>query len=54
MMGFDAKSFDIILVKFGPMFSGHTPFHHSGMIVDSSTLAGEKEKFSPRTALGLC
>jgi len=34
MMGFDAKSFDRILVKFGPMFSGHTPFHPSGMIVE--------------------
>jgi hypothetical protein len=27
MMGFDGESFDRILVKFGPMFSGHTPFH---------------------------
>ncbi len=27
MMGFDAESFDRILVNFfGPMFSGHTPF----------------------------
>ena len=27
MMGFDAESFDRILVKFGPIFSEHTPFH---------------------------
>jgi hypothetical protein len=30
MMGFDCLSFDRILDKFGPMFSGHTPFNESG------------------------
>jgi hypothetical protein len=34
MMGFDFKSFDKVLKKFAPMFSGHTPFDESGMIVE--------------------
>ena len=34
MTGFDCDSFDSILVKFGPMFDGHTPFDVSGMIVE--------------------
>ncbi len=34
MTGFDCFSFDSLLVKFGPMFDGHTPFNESGMIVE--------------------
>ncbi len=34
MLGFDCKSFDKVLKKFAPMFSGHTPFDKSGMIVE--------------------
>ena len=42
MMGFDAKSFDRILEKFGPMFSGHTPFDPCGMIVEFEYIRGQK------------
>jgi len=34
MMGFNADSFDRLLLKFGPMFSGHMPFDESGRIVE--------------------
>ncbi len=52
-MGFDAVSFDRLLLKFGPMFSGHTSFDESGMIVDFEyTPPVEREKFNLRTALG--
>jgi hypothetical protein len=34
MLGFDCKSFDKKLKIFSPMFSGHTPFEESGMIVE--------------------
>jgi hypothetical protein len=34
MMGFDHDSFEKILERFAPMFSGHTPFNSSGMIVE--------------------
>ncbi len=40
MMGFDCLSFDRILDKFGPMFSGHTPFDASGMIVEFEYVSG--------------
>ena len=33
MTGIDCDSFDSLLVKFGLMFDGHTPFDESGMIV---------------------
>ena len=53
MMGFDAESFDKILVKFGPMFSGHTPFHDSGMIVEFEYIRGRKREVQPEDCLGL-
>ena len=34
MTGFDCESFHKILEKFGPMFSTHTLFDKSGMIVE--------------------
>jgi hypothetical protein len=34
MMGFGTDSFDRLLLKFGPMFSGHIPFDESGMIIE--------------------
>ena len=40
MLGFDAESFDRILEKFGPMFSGHTPFDLCGMIVEFDYICG--------------
>ena len=44
MMGFDCESFDRILEKFGPMFSGHTPFDASWMIVAFEYTPGGKRK----------
>ncbi len=52
-MGFDCKSFDRILEKFGPMFSGHTPFDTSGMIVDFVYVRGWKRVVQPADSLGL-
>jgi hypothetical protein len=54
MMGFNCESFSKILEKFAPMFSGHTPFDKSGMIVEFKYTRGEREKFSPRIASSLC
>jgi hypothetical protein len=34
MLGFDCESFDKVLKKFSPIFSRHTPFNKSGMIVE--------------------
>lgn len=53
MMGFDAESFDRILEKFGPMFSGHTPFDPSGMIVEFEYTRGRKREVQPEDCLGL-
>ncbi len=53
MMGFDCESFDRILEKFGPMFSGHTPFDASGMIVDFVYARGQKRVVQPADCLGL-
>ena len=46
MMGFDCESFDKILDKFAPMFSGHTPFDKSGMIVEFDCIGGKRQKSS--------
>jgi hypothetical protein len=53
MMGFDCLSFDRILDKFGPMFSGHTPFDASGMIVEFEYVSGRKRAVQPADCLGL-
>ena len=53
MMGFDCESFDKILSKFGPMFSNHTPFDESGMIVEFEYLHGRKRAVQPEDCLGL-
>ncbi len=53
MMGFTCKSFDRIFEKFGPMFSGHTPFDASGMIVDFVYVRGRKRVVQPADCLGL-
>jgi hypothetical protein len=53
MMGFDCESFDRILEKFGPMFSGHTPFDASGMIVAFEYVSGRKREVQPADCLGL-
>ena len=46
MTGFDCDSFDSLLVKFGPMFDGHTPFDESGMIVEFEYVRGSEERSS--------
>jgi hypothetical protein len=51
MMGFDANSFDRLLEKIDPFFSGHMTFDTSGMIVKFKCTRGQKGKFSLRTAL---
>jgi hypothetical protein len=53
MMGFDADSFDKLLLKFGPMFSGHTPFDESGKIVKFKYTRGQKREVQPEDCLGL-
>ena len=52
-MGFDCESFGKILDKFAPMFSGHTPFDKSGMIVDFEYITGQKREVQPADCLGL-
>ena len=52
-MGFDAESFDRILEKFGPMFSGHTPFDPCGMIVEFEYICGRKREVHSEDCLGL-
>ncbi len=53
MMGFNIDSFDIILLKFGPMCSGHTPFDESGRIVKFKYTRGWKREVQPEDCLGL-
>ena len=53
MMGFDCESFDKILDKFAPIFSGHTPFDKSGFIVEFEYISGRKREVQPADCLGL-
>ena len=53
MTGFDCDSFDSLLVKFGPMFDGHTPFDESGMIVEFEYVSGQKREVQSAIALVL-
>jgi len=53
MMGFDCESFSMILEKFGPIFSTHTPFDKSGMIVEFEHIRGRKRVVQPEDCLGL-
>ena len=48
-----SHSFDIILEKFGPMFSGHTPFGPCGMIVEFKYIRGQKREVQLKDCLGL-
>jgi hypothetical protein len=54
MLGFNCNSFDKVLKKFAPMYSGHKPFDESGMIAEFEYTRGQRERFSLRIALGLC
>jgi hypothetical protein len=53
MLGFGCESFDKILKKFAPMFSGHTPFDESGMIVEFQYVQGQWRVVQPEDCLGL-
>jgi hypothetical protein len=53
MTGFDCFSFNSLLVKFGPMFVGHTPFDESGMIVEFEYRTRRKRKIQLADCLGL-
>jgi hypothetical protein len=53
MMRFKVDSFDRILLKFGPMYSGHTPFDESGRIVKFEYTRGRKREVQPENCLGL-
>jgi hypothetical protein len=53
MMGFNANSFNRILLKFGPMYSGHMPFNESGRIVKFKYTTGQKREVQPEDCLGL-
>jgi hypothetical protein len=53
MTGFNCKSFKKILEKFSPMFSGHTPFDASEMIVEFEYICGRKRVVQPADCLGL-
>ncbi len=52
-LGFDCKSLDKVLKKFAPMFSGHTPFNASGMIVEFEHTQGQRRVVQPKDCLGL-
>jgi hypothetical protein len=52
-MGFNAMSFDRILVKFVPMYSGRTLFDPSGMIVEFEYTRGQKREVQPEDCLWL-
>ncbi len=53
MMGFDCESFSRILEKFCPIFSTHTPFDKSGMIIEFEHFRGQKRVVQPEDCLGL-
>jgi hypothetical protein len=53
MLGFDCKAFDKVLEKFSPMFSGHTLFNESGMIVEFEYVRGIRRVVHPEDCLGL-
>ncbi len=53
MLGFDCESFDKVLKKFASMFSGHTPFDESGMIVEFEYIQGRRRVVQPEDCLGL-
>jgi hypothetical protein len=48
MLGFDCKSFDKVLKKIAPMFSGHTPFDESRMIVEFEYVGGRRRVVQPK------
>ena len=52
-MGIDCESFEKILERFAPMFSGHTPFNSSGMIDEFEYTTGQKREVKPADCLGL-
>jgi hypothetical protein len=53
MLWFDCESFYKVLETFSPMFSGHTPFDKSGMIVEFEYVQGQRRVVQPKDCLGL-
>jgi hypothetical protein len=53
MMGFNIDSFNRILLKFGPMYSGHMSFDESGRIVEFEYTRGQKREVQPEDCLML-
>ncbi len=53
MMGFDNNFFDRILLKFGPMYSGHMPFDNYGKIVEFKYTRGQKREVQLEDCLRL-
>ena len=52
MTGIDCDCFDSLLVKFGLMFDGHTPFDESGMIVKFEYVSGREREVQSADCLG--
>ena len=53
LTGFDCDSFNSLLVKFGPMFDGHTHFDESGMIVEFEYISSKKRVVQLADCCGL-
>jgi hypothetical protein len=53
MLVFDCNSFDKVLEKFAPMYSGHTLFEKSGMILEFEYTQGQKGEVQPEDCLEL-
>ncbi len=53
MTGFDCDSFDSPLVKFGPMFDGHTHLDKSWMIVEFEYISRQKREVQLADCRGL-
>jgi hypothetical protein len=53
MLGINCNSFDWVLKKFAPMFSGHTSYDKSGMIVELVKTQGQKREIQPKDCIGL-
>jgi hypothetical protein len=53
ILGFDCNSVDQVLEKFAPIFTGHTPYDKSGMIVEFEYTWGQKREVQPEDCLRL-
>ncbi len=53
MLCCECNSFNQVLEKFGPIYSRHTPFDKSGMIVEFQYTRGQKREVQHEDCLGL-